>query len=143
MLSILFITNTMLEDSINFATSYQAMNNTLYTQIQASRQRLSRHHSFGALKIFAFHTIMITTFIFKQVYTWITREGLHALMLVFHLFLPKLKCMIYWATIAFTIIMLLIVEAARVYAQYKIRQANSLSKENILALYPLLLYQIQ
>ena len=131
----------MLDDSIDFSTSYLAMCTILHTQARTTRQRLSRHHSFGALKIYAFHTIMMTQFILHRTFTWLTREGLHALMLALHPFLPNLQGMIYWGTIAFTIVMLITVEAVKMYAQHKVQQVKIFKQTT--APYPLLLFEVQ
>ena len=131
----------MLDDSIDFSTSYLAMCTILHTQARTTRQRLSRHHSFGALKIYAFHTIMMTQFILHRTFAWLTREGLHALMLALHPFLPNLQGMIYWGTIAFTIVMLITVEAVKMYAQHKVQQVKIFKQTT--APYPLLLFEVQ
>ena len=67
MLSTLFVANVLVDDSVDAPTSYIVTSNFLSIQMRTLQQQVRRYPSFGVIKIYGFHAIMISYYLINQV----------------------------------------------------------------------------
>ena len=144
MLSTFLVADVLVDDSVDTPTSFIATSNVLSIQLHTLQQQVSRHSSFGVIKLYGFHAIMLSYYLMHQVSHWVRPRGLHILMLILHPILPWLRSIVYWGTISTTVVSLLFIEAIKIYA------ANQAAKDNPTTVtypatspYPLLFIRMQ
>ena len=98
-----FIADTVMDNSVNIMSSYQAMQNIIILNVHTTSQQMTRHPSSGALKVYGFHTIMIPYYLISQFTHWATKEVKQILMLALYPFLPWLRVFIHWIIVSITV----------------------------------------
>ena len=117
-----------MDDSVTIIPSYHTMQSVVILSMHATSQQLHRHPSSGALKVYGFHIIMIPYYLICQSTYWATKEVIQIIMLALYPFLPWLRLITHWMTITITVPSLIVIEAVRVYAAYRMTKENPTRK---------------